>query len=99
MHACKDRTHRPQWVVVQRNFNRSAFNGYRVTPSAYSLIRCTTVDCRKVWRTKAAFVNALPDACAGCGRPADTRCRICRQSHCRPCLTDHHHEGYGTPTD
>ncbi|MFD0393386.1 hypothetical protein ACFQ3Z_16265 [Streptomyces nogalater] len=64
MHACKDRTHRPQWVVVQRNFNRSAFNGYRVTPSAYSLIRCTTVDCRKVWRTKAAFVNALPDACA-----------------------------------
>jgi hypothetical protein len=60
--ACQDRTHRPYWVVVQRKHNRSAFNGYRWTPSAYSLVRCTAPGCGGVWRTKAAFVDGLPDA-------------------------------------
>lgn len=47
-------------VVVQRKGNASAFNGYRWTPSAYSFIRC--VSCGQGWRTKAAYVDALPDA-------------------------------------
>lgn len=61
--ACKDQTHRESWVVVERNYNRSAFNGYRRTYSDYSLVRCTASGCHGVWRTKAKFVNSLPDAC------------------------------------
>jgi hypothetical protein len=95
---CKDRrAHRPHWVVTQRRHNQSAFNGYRVTPSDYSEVRCTAPGCLGVWRTKAAFVDALPDDYAGCGRPAETRCRVCRRPRCQACQTNHHHEGYGTP--
>jgi hypothetical protein len=59
--ACTNRkAHRPSWVVTMRNYNASAFNGYRPTRSAYSEVRCT--ECRGVWRTKAAYVAELPDA-------------------------------------
>ena len=35
-------------------------------------------------------------ACRQCQGAAPTGCRICRAPLCRSCLTDHHHEGYGT---
>lgn len=58
--SCVDRrAHRAGWVVVVRNANFSAFNGYRRTTSAYSLIRCPA--CGRSWRTKAAYVATLPD--------------------------------------
>ncbi|WUT01765.1 hypothetical protein OHA46_33970 (plasmid) [Streptomyces sp. NBC_00708] len=95
--ACRNRDHRALWIVVQRNYNRSAFNGYRITRSAYSLVRCTAPGCNGTWRTRAAFVDTLPDSCTGCGQPAETSCRICRRPYCQTCLTTHHHEGYGTP--
>lgn len=61
--ACGDRkAHRAFWVVVERRCNYSAFNGYHRTPSDYSLVRCTAPDCRGLWRTKAVYVDALPDA-------------------------------------
>lgn len=47
-------------VVVTRNGNHSAFNGYHFTPSRYSLVRCMT--CGWFWRTKARWVNSTPDA-------------------------------------
>lgn len=53
------RDHRAAWVVVHRECNYSAFSGYHYTPSAYSLVLCT--DCGRRWRTKAAYVGALPD--------------------------------------
>jgi hypothetical protein len=53
--------HRAHWRVIQRNGNASAFNGYHWTPSDYSAVRCTLPDCRRVWRTKAAYVDQLPD--------------------------------------
>lgn len=61
MNACKKPDHRPQWYVVQRNYNQSAFNGYRRTPSDYSLVRCNAPGCMGVWRTKATYVDTLPD--------------------------------------
>jgi hypothetical protein len=54
------RAHRDFWVVLAREGNRSAFNGYHWTPSAYSAIRCT--HCGRVWRTRARYVRYLPDA-------------------------------------
>ncbi len=60
-YACRNPNHKPhRWVVVQRKYNRSAFNGGRRTPSDYSLVRCTT--CGSMWRTKAKYVDDLPDA-------------------------------------
>ena len=56
--ACKGKDHRH--VVIQRNQNTSAFNGYRPTWSAYSEVRC--VETRALWRTKGAYVDDLPDA-------------------------------------
>lgn len=97
--ACTNRNHRSAWRVEVRNANYSAFNGGHRTPSAYSQLRCW--DCGEVWRTKAAYVDDTPnaDVCvAGCGYFAQTTCRICRRPYCRTCLTDHHHEGHGTPT-
>lgn len=95
--TCRNKDHRPFWVVVQRNYNASAFSGYRKTYSEYSEVRCTVGGCRSVWRTKAAYVGGLPDECPGCRAPARTFCRICRQALCGACFTDHHHEGHGTP--
>jgi hypothetical protein len=59
--ACKKGDHRPHWYVVQRKYNKSAFNGYRRTPSTYSLVRCGAPGCMGVWRTQAAYVDNLPD--------------------------------------
>lgn len=61
--ACKDKGHRGAWAVVVRNGNYSAFNGYRFTPSDYSLVRCGA--CGSRWRTKAKFADGLPDARGG----------------------------------
>jgi hypothetical protein len=52
----KDHDH----VVVQRNGNASAFNGYHWTRSDYSSIRC--LQTLAFWRTKANYVGALRDA-------------------------------------
>jgi hypothetical protein len=48
-----------RWVVLQRRCNHSAFSGYRHTPSDYSEVAC--LSCFAIGRTKAAFVDALPD--------------------------------------
>lgn len=48
------------WVVIQRNGNASAFNGYRWQYSDYSAVRCRI--CNMVWRTKAGYVGALKDS-------------------------------------
>lgn len=56
--ACRGTTH--DHVVVDRKCNYSAFNGYQRTPSDYSLIRCVTTGA--LWRTKAKYVDQLPDA-------------------------------------
>lgn len=47
------------WVVIQRNCNHSAFNGYHRTYSDYSTVYCPA--CRAVGRTKALFVLSLKD--------------------------------------
>jgi len=61
LNACKCR---PRQVVVrQRMCNYSAFNGYRYTPSDYSLVRC--VHCGCIWRTKAAYVARSPNDSTG----------------------------------
>lgn len=54
------RGHRAAWRVTVRKANYSAFNGGRRTPSAYSEIACGT--CGRRWRTRAAYVDQLPDA-------------------------------------
>lgn len=96
--ACRTQAHRSFWVVTMRNYNASAFNGYRRTPSDYSEVRCTFGTCRLRWRTKADYVAGLPDACTNCDEYGYQRCRVCRRAYCATCLTDHHHhEGHGTP--
>lgn len=58
--ACTDRkNHQSAWVVSVRKANYSAFNGGRRTPSDYSEVRCPK--CLGVWRTKAAYVDELPN--------------------------------------
>jgi len=58
--ACRNTCHSGAWRVTQRLSNRSAFNGYQVTPSAYSEVLCG--ECGTRWRTKADYVADLPDA-------------------------------------
>ena len=58
MKACKCGT--PQHHVVNRRCNYSAFNGYHRTPSRYSGLVC--LNCGAMWRTKAKYVDRLPDA-------------------------------------
>lgn len=48
-------------VVIMRNCNYSAFNGYHYTPSDYSLVECKRKGCSGMWRTKARYVSELPD--------------------------------------
>jgi len=45
------------WLVTAYRNNTSAFNGYRRTSSDYSEVRC--MQCRGIWRTKAAYVERL----------------------------------------
>ncbi len=59
MMSCKNPAHRPAWRVVVRNGNYSAFSGGRFTPSDYSQVQCQI--CLITWRTKAAYVDDLPD--------------------------------------
>lgn len=47
------------WRVTARKHNRSKFNGGRYTRSAYSAVHC--LKCDRTWRTKARYVDALPD--------------------------------------
>lgn len=59
---CDESTRAPKyrrWFVYKRQYNTSAFNGYHYTPSDYSSVSCR--QCRAVWRTKAAYVDVLPD--------------------------------------
>lgn len=58
--AC-EREHRTEWRVFQRKCNHSAFNGYRRTPSDYSTVQCQAPGCGRTWRTKAAYVDEIPD--------------------------------------
>jgi hypothetical protein len=58
--ACTDKDHQGTWAVIVRNGNYSAFNGYRFTPSDYSLVKCRS--CGAHWRTRAGYVATLPDA-------------------------------------
>ena len=58
--ACM-REHREHWVVTQRHGNASAFNGYHWTPSDWSAVKCLADGCGRVWRTRAAYVDDLPD--------------------------------------
>ena len=60
--ACADTTH--TWVVDHREHNHSAFNGGHRTASDYSQVRCIT--CGRAWRSKAAYVAALPDRDGWC---------------------------------
>jgi hypothetical protein len=54
------REQRPKvWEVTQRYCNHSAFNGYHRTASQWSAVRCK--QCNTSWRTKASYVNQLPD--------------------------------------
>jgi hypothetical protein len=57
------RDHRDSWAVVNRKCNFSAFNGYHWTYSDYSLVLCDPDlgGCGRRWRTKAAYVDDLPD--------------------------------------
>ena len=47
------------WLVVHRNCNYSAFNGYHRTPSNHSAITCKK--CGAAWRTNANYVEDLAD--------------------------------------
>jgi hypothetical protein len=58
--ACRNRSHRPFWLVLQYRYNCSAFNGGRKTPSDYSTVRCR--ECDISWRTNAAYVETLEGA-------------------------------------
>lgn len=53
---------REAWRVFRYKGNRSAFNGYRWTPSDYSQVYCDPErgGCGKFWRTKARYVDSLP---------------------------------------
>jgi len=55
----KKPTAQRRWVVIQRNCNFSAFNGYRCASSDYSCLQCHV--CGAIWRTKADYADRLPD--------------------------------------
>lgn len=48
-------------VVIKRNYNQSAFNGYHRTYSEYSTVSCTRIGCNGMWRTKAEYVKTIQD--------------------------------------
>lgn len=51
------------WEVIQRNQRCSAFDGYQRMWSPNSDVRCAVCLC--IWRTGAAYVDALPNAKPG----------------------------------
>lgn len=50
---------REAWRVIAYRCNHSAFNGYRMDPSDYSELECSSAagGCGARWRTKAAYVD------------------------------------------
>jgi hypothetical protein len=48
-----------RWRVALRHGSASAFNGYRWAPSDFSEVQC--LRCYAIWRTRAAYVERLPD--------------------------------------
>lgn len=48
------------WRVIKRNENNSYFVKNRSQWSAYSCVLC--LRCRTVWRTKATYIDHLPNA-------------------------------------
>lgn len=57
--TCPKPKPKDQWVVIQRRCNHSAFSGYHRTGSDYSSVHCKV--CMSSWRTKADYVNHLPN--------------------------------------
>jgi hypothetical protein len=60
---CIERAKHPKdrnWAVTRRNYNCSAFNGYKRQFSDYSSVECKS--CGRVWRTNAEYVDQLKDA-------------------------------------
>lgn len=51
-----------RWGVSQKHCRCSAFDGYQVMYSDYSAVHC--LECGAVWRTKANFVETLPNVIA-----------------------------------
>lgn len=45
------------WICTQYKSNRSAFSGYRYTPSNWSAIVCR--GCHRMWRTKADYAGEI----------------------------------------
>ena len=60
---CEKDPRDPPVMVVDRNCNYSAFNGYAWTGSDYSMVMCLW--CGSHWRTKAKYVDEKPDAPKG----------------------------------
>ena len=58
--ACSHRPRADHVVVTAREGNRSAFNGYRWAPSAWSAVLCLTCGAR--WRSRARWVAECRDA-------------------------------------
>lgn len=54
-----------RWGVTDYKCNHSAFNGYHWTPSDYSALVC--LECRAIWRTKAAYVDDIQSVVLGDG--------------------------------
>ena len=46
-------------IVFQRNYRRSAFDGYRVMASVYCKLFCR--GCKKVWKSRSPLVATVPD--------------------------------------
>lgn len=61
--TCKGKNRRKKWVVVHRNCNYSYFESPKGGKhySVYSLVTCKTVGCSGFFRTKAKYVDGLPD--------------------------------------
>jgi hypothetical protein len=48
---------------------------------------------------RGEVTDKTPTPCSRCAREqAESQCRVCRGRFCVNCWTDHHQEGYGTPT-
>lgn len=52
--GCGTTDHYSQWVVV-----------HRAQDSGYSTLRCLVMGCGRGWRTKAQYVDQIPDAVIG----------------------------------
>ncbi|MFC4506659.1 MULTISPECIES: hypothetical protein [Streptomyces] len=72
--------------------------------SQYSMTQLLQADALDVAPIQSGAVGKDIDvipakACQRCRSATTTGCRICHAPLCGSCFTDHHHEGYGTPTD